>query len=365
MKSNHKPLRILIAGGGTGGHLFPGLAIAEELNGHRKCDIRFVGTKRGLEYRVLPKTEFPLYTIPVSGLYRVGLKKKLKTLLLLPFAFFKSLLILTTFRPHLVIGIGGYASGPILALAVMLLKQTAIQEQNAFPGMTNRLLGKYVNLAFIPFESSIHLFRNPVVVGNPIRKAIKESAVVKHQDHFQGTIRLAIVGGSQGAHILNKTMVEALPKLKQFNRQIKIIHQTGQNDYEWVKGEYDKVPEIEAQVETFISDMAGLYQNSNLMFCRSGSMINEIIAMGIASILVPIASSSGDHQRENAKTMVTADAAIMIEEKTLSASSFIQAVESFFESPGKLKQMGENAKILHPGDSAAKIASTILKRFKF
>lgn len=366
MKSNKKQLRILIAGGGTGGHLFPGLAIAEELKEHRNCDIRFVGTKRGLEFSVLPKTDFPLYTIPVSGLYRVGFKKKIKTLLSLPFAFLKSFHILVSFRPHLIMGIGGYASGPVLALAVLLLKKTIIQEQNAFPGMTNRLLGKYVKLAFIPFKSSAHLFKNPVVVGNPIRKAIKTSALLQRPAMTEKeTITISIVGGSQGAHILNKTMTESLPMLKRLAKRIKIVHQTGKNDYDWVKKEYEKFPELESRIEAFITDMADLYQNSDLMLCRSGSMINEIIAMGIASVLVPITASSGDHQRENAKTMVGAEAAIMIEEKDLSSASFNLVIEELITSPDKLQQMGRNAKKLHPGDSAAKIASTILERFNF
>lgn len=364
MKSNIKPLRILIAGGGTGGHLFPGLAIAEELKEHRTCDIRFVGTKRGLEFTVLPKTGFPLYTIPVSGLYRVGFKKKLKSLISLPFAFLKSLYILLRFRPHLVIGIGGYASGPVLALAVLLCKKTVIQEQNAYPGMTNRLLGKYVKLAFIPFESATHLFKNPIVAGNPIRKAIKESALLPPLTKTENTLTLSIVGGSQGAHVLNQTMVAVLPKLQHLSDNIRIIHQTGKNDYSWVKGAYERFPELDCRVEAFINDMAGLYRESDLMFCRSGSMINEIIAMGIASVLVPIAASSGDHQRENAKTMVKAEAAIMIEERDLSPSGFYQVLENLITSPEKLKLMGQNARKLHPGDSAAKIAATILKQFK-
>lgn len=195
MSLEKKPIRILIAGGGTGGHLFPGMAIAEEFAEKRNCMIRFVGTKRGIETKIIPSSPYGLYTIPVSGLYRVGLKKKIATLFKLPIAFLKSLLILLSFRPHLVIGIGGYASGPILALSILFRKRTVLQEQNAFPGMTNRLLGKYVKLAFIPFSQSQHLFKNPVVVGNPIRKVISQS-IDEITETPADRFTFAIIGGS-------------------------------------------------------------------------------------------------------------------------------------------------------------------------
>jgi UDP-N-acetylglucosamine--N-acetylmuramyl-(pentapeptide) pyrophosphoryl-undecaprenol N-acetylglucosamine transferase len=211
------PLKLLIAGGGTGGHLFPGISIAEEFQARNRCDIRFVGTKKGLEAKIIPKTQFELYTIPVSGLYRVGFRKKIITILKLPLALLKSLWILLLFRPHLVIGIGGYASGPILVLAIAMRKKTIIQEQNAYPGMTNRILGRYVNQAFIPFAQTKRLFKNPVVVGNPIRKAIKDAAPATHL-LIPEPIVISIVGGSQGSHLINATFAGMLPELNQFSQ---------------------------------------------------------------------------------------------------------------------------------------------------
>ncbi len=363
MNKPSQHIRIIIAGGGTGGHLFPGLSIAEEFQEHRTCDIRFVGTSRGIEKKIIPKTEFKLYTIPVSGLYRVGFKRKITTLLKLPLALFKSLWILLSFRPHLVIGIGGYASGPVLALAVLLLKKTVIQEQNAYPGMTNRILGKYVRLAFIPFSQSKHLFKNPVIVGNPIRKAIISAASQKSK-RTEKPFKLTIVGGSQGAHILNKTLVQILPRLNEISNRINIVHQTGENDYQWVRAEYEQYPEIKADIKVFIDDMGEMYQTTHLLICRAGSMVNEIIAMGRVSILIPIAISSGNHQKENAKTMVTAGAAIMIEEKDLIPQLFYETIKDLILNPSKITTMEQNAKALYSGDSAKKIVRTILESFE-
>ncbi len=363
MKPSRQKLRILIAGGGTGGHLFPGISIAEEFKDQKQCDIRFVGTKRGLEYKILPKTPFHLYTIPISGLYRVGFKKKLLTLLKLPFAIFKSIAVLLIFRPHLVIGIGGYASGPVLAVAIVLRKKTIIQEQNAFPGMTNRILGKYVDLAFVPFENVKQHFRHAVVVGNPIREAIKKSAPFTHTTPPERTV-ISIIGGSQGAHVINKGVAGMLAALAQSELNVKIIHQTGKGDYLWLKEEYNNNQDLEANVLEFVDDMVEFYRQSHLIISRAGaSTINEIIAMGKASILIPIAVSSGDHQRENAKVMTEANASIMIEEKNLTPERLLEAITHLVQKPESLIEMGNSARGLYGGDAAQKIVSSAQKQF--
>ncbi len=361
-RSKAKKLKILIAGGGTGGHLFPGVAIAEEFMEQLACDIRFVGTKRGLESKVIPKTPFKLYTIPISGLYRVGLKRKMLTLVKLPFAFLKSLWIILSFRPQLVIGIGGYASGPVLAIAIALRKNTIIQEQNAYPGMTNRILGKWVHLAFVPFDQSRRLFRNPMVVGNPIRKNIKDSAPTTHSTLPEKTI-ISIIGGSQGAHAINKAFAGILQELSQEPRKFGIIHQSGVSDKKWLEQEYNNCPALEAKVVEFVDDMVELYQQSHLIISRAGSTINEIIAMGKASILIPIAVSSGNHQKENARVMEEAKAAIMIEEKDLTPEKLFGTIQELITNPESLIEMGEKARGLYGGDSAHKIVSGIRSQF--
>lgn len=363
MNSQGKKLRILIAGGGTGGHLFPGISIAEEFLDQKQCDIRFVGTKRGLEYKILPKTSFPLYTIPISGLYRVGFKKKLLTLIKLPFAIFKSFALLLTFRPHLVIGIGGYASGPVLAMAIALRKKTMIQEQNAFPGMTNRILGKYVDLAFVPFDNVKKHFRKAIVVGNPIREAIKKSAPSTHITPPELTV-ISIIGGSQGAHVINQAIAGILVDLKKSDLNVKIIHQTGKTDFHWLKEQYEKHQFANSDVLEFVDDMVELYKQSHLIISRAGaSSINEIIAMGKASILIPIAISSGDHQKENAKVMSEAMASVMIEEKELSPHLLLDTIKKLVGKPESLIDMGNSARSLYSGDAAQKIVSSAREQF--
>ncbi|NQU65405.1 MAG: undecaprenyldiphospho-muramoylpentapeptide beta-N-acetylglucosaminyltransferase [SAR324 cluster bacterium] len=363
MAANGEELRILIAGGGTGGHLFPGIAIAEAFRNLRICDIRFVGTRSGIELRAVPKSGYRLYTIPVSGLYRVGFFRKLKSLLKLPLAFIQSLWIVLTFHPHLVVGIGGYASGPVLALAILLRQKTVLQEQNAYPGMTNRLLGKFVPLAFVPFDGVNHLFRQSIVVGNPIRKEI--IAAAKQQDE-RGTEKsvITILGGSQGARILNQTMIDALPLLTTQAHRLRLIHQTGSADYSRVQSAYDQHPTIEATISPFFDEIAKIYLQSHLLICRAGSIVNEIIAIGRASILVPISVSSGNHQNENANKMVTAGAAIKIDEKELNGEILFQIIQSLLDNHEKRRTMESNAKALFPGDSAEKIVTHTIEYYK-
>jgi len=355
-----KKLRILIAGGGTGGHLFPGISIAEALQQRRDCDIRFVGTTHGIEMKSIPPLGYPLYTLPVSGLYRVGALKKIKSLFKLPFAVLKALSILISFRPHLVVGVGGYASGPMLALSVALFRHTILQEQNAYPGLTNRLLGKYVPLSFVPFTGMDHLFRNSVVVGNPIRQAITEVAGKKINRDGKKIV-LTIIGGSQGARILNRAIVNLLPLLVEKADQIRIVHQTGKWDHDWVMEAYQANPQLEARVQPFFDDITEVYQQSHLLLCRAGSMVNEIIAIGRASILVPIAVSSGNHQLENGRKMAQANASILIEEKDFSPDILADKLFTLMESPQTIQAMEQNAHALYGGDSAAKIADATLK----
>ena len=359
-----KKLRVLVAGGGTGGHLFPGISIAEALQSLITCDIRFVGTNRGIEKKIVPAQGYHLYTLPVRGLYRVGFFKKVISLSLLPLAFLKALILLITFRPHLVLGIGGYASGPILALSILLGFKTALQEQNAYPGLTNKLLGKYVPLAFVPFSGMEHLFKNAVVMGNPIRRSIIDTLYEKRVAPKK-RFTLTVIGGSQGAHILNTNIVSILPNLEALMSDLKIIHQTGNHDYLWVKNEYKKYPGLDAVVQPFFDNMPDIYQQTSLLFCRAGSMVNEIIAMGIASILVPIAISSGNHQLENAKKMASVQASILLEEKDLPKTDLTDMITKLAANSDKIKKMGQKAFSLYAGNSAEKIAEKIVDFYKF
>lgn len=359
-----KKLRILFAGGGTGGHIFPGISVAEEFQERCDCDIRFVGANKPIERKIIPSRGYKLYTIPVSGIYRVGFLKKIVTLLKLPVAIIKSYLILSTFQPHLVIGLGGYVAGPLLSLAILLQKKTIIQEQNAFPGITNRLLGKLVPLAFVPFEGMHPLFNNPVVVGNPIRKEIREAAKANY-DRTPDKFILTIIGGSQGSRVLNEAMISILPYLNSVKKNIEIVHQVGQLDFERVKKAYEQYPNIKVVVSEFIDNMAELYLKSNLIFCRAGSIINEIIAVGRASVLVPIPHSSGNHQLENARKMEQYHASVLIEEKDLNAGSLEKVFEDILSSSDAIDKMEKNAKSLYLGESASMIVDKTIEYYNF
>lgn len=356
-------LKVLIAGGGTGGHLFPGMAIAESiLKKNPTADIRFAGTKKGIEATVIPKHGYQLYTLSVSGLYRVGLVKKIIGLGKLPFALLQSLWILITFNPHVVIGVGGYVSGPILALAILLAKKTVIQEQNASPGLTNRLLGKFVSLVFVPFEGMEQFFKSPRVVGNPVRKAILDLRNLP-DERDQTIFSITIFGGSQGAAILNETLSQTLPLLHQYFDHLTMLHQTGPRQWQWVKTEYEK-HSVHAEIVPFIDDMAGAYRKSNLLICRSGSSVNEIIAAGRASILVPIAFSSGDHQRKNALQLEANGAALLIEQKELTPELLAQTLIDLMEHPSKVQAMELCARKMFAGDASEIIAETILHKIQ-
>ncbi|MCZ6728898.1 MAG: UDP-N-acetylglucosamine--N-acetylmuramyl-(pentapeptide) pyrophosphoryl-undecaprenol N-acetylglucosamine transferase, partial [SAR324 cluster bacterium] len=294
--------RVLIAGGGTGGHLFPGLAIAEALLcRHPDADIRFVGSRYGIEQRVVPERGFRLYRIPVRGLYGVSWRRRLWVIAMLPIALVRCLAVLITFRPQLVIGVGGYASGPMLACALLMRRLTVLQEQNAYPGLTNRLLGRFVRLAFVPFEGLEEFFPRRVVVGNPVRAAIL--ALRSEPPAERPTPLLFVFGGSQGALRINEAMVAALPLLRRWGGTFSVLHQTGAADHGWVRDAYAGSG-ISAEALPFIEDMASAFRRCRLVLGRAGaSAVTEIVAARRAALLVPIPGASGEHQLKNAQRL--------------------------------------------------------------
>jgi len=354
-------LRVLIAGGGTRGHLFPGMAVAQALQSLREVEVRFVGTDRGIEAKAVPAAGWRLYKLSVSGLYQVGPVKKLLGLLRLPVALGQAVGILWSFRPQVVIGVGGYASGPMLLAALALGFRTVIQEQNAYPGMTNRVLGRRVPLSFVPFAGLEGLFKNPVVVGNPIRQEILQAAATPFQ-RSETPFTLALVGGSQGARAVNRAMVEALPLLK--DAGLRVLHQTGKADFEEIKQAYQVAGVTQAELLPFVTDMAGWYQRADLVVGRAGSMVAELCAMGRASILVPFPNSSGDHQKKNAQALVAAGAAVMIEQSELTGSKLAQEILTLVQDQQRRLSMEQAAKSLYSGDAALEMAKKILEFYR-
>ena len=350
--------RVLIAGGGTGGHLFPGLAIAEAfLRRHPRVDIRFVGSRYGIEQRVVPERGFRLYRIPVRGLYGVSWRRRLWVLAMLPLACLKCLAILAAFRPQLVIGVGGYASGPMLASALLARRLTVLQEQNAYPGLTNRLLGRFVRLAFVPFEGLEAFFSRAVVVGNPVRSAILALRDEKPQGRRAPLV--FVFGGSQGAHVINEAMVEALPLLKKWGqgrgRRLAILHQTGPAEHARVRKAYERAG-LEAEALPFIEDMAAAFRRCTLVVGRAGaSAVTEIVAARRASLLIPIPGASGEHQLKNAQRLEAAGAAVVLEQHGLSGRKLAARLIELLEAPKTLDTMEAATDKLFSGDAAGRI----------
>ncbi len=334
-------MRCVIAGGGTGGHLFPGLAIAEAfIEREAGNEVLFVGTERGIEARVLAGGRFPLkmiHAMPIKGRSFTG---KLRALWILPKAIAEALTILKEFRPQLVLGVGGYASGPAVLAALLLRMKRAIHEQNVIPGMTNRMLKRFSQRIFVSFEETKRYFpeRKTVVTGNPIRKEITASAFSRGRgDRFT----LLIFGGSAGAHRINTAILEALDSLKESKSSLRFIHQTGKEDFDLVSRGYEEKG-FEAEVMPFIDEMARCYRRADLVICRSGaSTVAELAVCGKASILIPYPYAAHQHQLINAQKLVDRGAAKMIRDEGLNGSFLSQVILDLYHHPEEREKMEE------------------------
>ncbi len=347
--------RIIIAGGGTGGHLYPGIAVAKEFQKrYKNIEILFVGTANGIEYRVLPKEGFRLETIRIAGFFGKGLLKKIATLFMLPFSIIDSFRILRRFKPQCVIGVGGYASGPLVLSSAIMRIPNVILEENVVPGATNRLLSYFTKKAVVAFEDTKRFLRNGadvVVVGNPIREEIYKKPRRK-SDKFT----LLIFGGSLGAHTINMKMAEAVDYLKEFKEKIKIIHQTGEADYSLVKDAYNKAG-FDAEVMPFIYDMASAYANADLVVCRAGATtVAELTACGKAAIMVPFPFATHNHQEMNARALSEAGAGEMMLNKDLSGKVLANRIIYYLNNRSKIEEMEKKSMSLGKRDAASKMA---------
>lgn len=342
-----RPLRVLIAGGGTGGHLFPGVALAEEVRA-RGGEVLFVGTARGIEARVLPEQGWALQMIDATGIKGRGIKGLVMGMLRLPRAWWQSLQIVRRFRPDVVVGVGGYASGPVVATAAMLLRPTAILEQNSIPGITNRILSRVVKRVFCTFPDRGRFFpqRKVVLTGNPIRRPILAAL----QAAGEGTAALAerraprlfVFGGSQGARAINDMLVAALPALLVALPGLEIWHQTGRGDAARIEAAYAGLglaaPRV--RVAEFLSDMATPYAWCDLVLCRAGATsLAELAAAGRPAVLVPFPHATDNHQEHNARALVEAQGAVLLREGEWSAASLATAIGELLADPARLAAM--------------------------
>ena len=355
-------MRIVIAGGGTGGHLFPGIAIAAEfLKRDPQSRVIFVGTKKGIEHRLLGPLGYELKEIDVEGLKGRGLMALIKGLWAIPNSMWQSIRILKDFHPDVVIGVGGYASGPAVMAAWLMGIPTAIAEQNALAGNTNRILGKFVHKVFLTYEQSKNPFaaQKVQVTGNPVRAAFASG--LSENRRAKQSRQILIFGGSQGAAAINKTVLAMLPLMQKMKDKVQIVHQTGEHDLDGVRQAYVQHG-IDAQVSPFIVDMASAYAACDLIICRAGATsLAEITVAGKASILIPFPFAANDHQTLNAQAMVEAGAAAMIRESDLTAEKLFSQVENLLGDDQKLRDMEVKSKKLGRPDAAANIVDACMQ----
>ena len=352
-------MKILIAAGGTGGHIYPGIAVAKEiLRRDAKSEVRFVGSQKGLETKIVPENGFELSLINSAGLKNVGLAGKIKGLMILPKSFLEARRIIREFQPDAVIGAGGYVTGSVLLIASLMRIPTLVMDSNALPGFTNRQLARFVDKAALTFEEAVKFFgKKGIVTGNPVRREFFDIPAKKRQnDKFS----LLIFGGSQGARAINFAMVDALKSLKKNEDELEITHQTGKFDFEKVKKGYAENDWKTAKISEYISDMVSEFAKTDLIICRAGATsCAEISAAGKAAILVPLPTAADDHQRKNAEALENAGAARMILQKDLSGESLANIIKNFINSPEEITKTEKAAKSLAKADAAEKTVDLI------
>jgi len=345
-------MRLVMAGGGTGGHLFPGLAVAREFQKRDvMTEILFVGTELGIESRILPREGFPLETIPIRGVKGRGMRGFMEAFWRIPPSLYRSLSIITRFRPELIIGLGGYASGPLLLAGKVKGIRCVIMEQNLRPGLTNRLLGWVADRIFTAYEESASYFPRAKVVetGNPVRW--QKLAEVNKCEKFT----LFVFGGSQGARRLNLCTVEALKSLRDLSSGLRVIHQTGEADLGGIKAAYASLP-FEADVLPFIEKMDEVYAAADLVVCRAGaSTVAELTAFGRPAVLVPYPYAAYDHQRLNAQALKERGAAERILDQDLDGEKLAGLIRSLYLDRKRLEFMGQTARRLGKPDAAKRV----------
>jgi UDP-N-acetylglucosamine--N-acetylmuramyl-(pentapeptide) pyrophosphoryl-undecaprenol N-acetylglucosamine transferase len=353
-------MRLIIAGGGTGGHLFPALAIARAVKAEDpNSSILFVGTRQGIEARIIPETEFPIHFITARGIRRTGAASTLRAIVEIPFGVMQSIRVIREFRPNIVLGVGGYASGPTLAAAVLARIPTAIQEQNSIMGTTNKLLMRFADRVFISWEKTDPAppTAKTILAGNPIREDLLDPPLRPNRgDKFN----ILIFGGSRGARSINLAVTQNLDLLLPISGRISLLHQTGYEAADEVRESYHKAG-IVADVREFINDMGQAYSWADLVVCRSGaSSVAELTALGKPAILIPYPYAIGDHQTRNAVLLETAGAARVILDRDLKNGMLTKEIRSIIEKPDLLDDMAESSRKLGRPEAARIIAKGLI-----
>jgi UDP-N-acetylglucosamine--N-acetylmuramyl-(pentapeptide) pyrophosphoryl-undecaprenol N-acetylglucosamine transferase len=363
-------LSVLIAGGGTGGHLYPGIAVARELTSRvAGAQVTFVGTAAGIEARVVPREGFALELIRSAGLKGKSIGALARGVALLPLSALDAWRVLARQRPAVVVGVGGYSSGPVVALAALRGIPTLLMEQNAMPGFTNRVLARVVRAAAVTYTASLEQFgAKAFLAGNPVRpEFFAGGAAAGSQGAYDGhgsppgAARILVFGGSQGAHAINVAMVEAAPRLAAATPRLAVTHQTGERDLEMVRDGYRRAG-LEARVEPFLFAMDREMSAADLVVCRAGATtLAELTAAGRPSLLVPLPTATDDHQRKNAQALVEHGAALMIEQRELTGERLAAEIVALAADTARRQRMRGAARTLARPDAARVIVDKVLE----
>jgi UDP-N-acetylglucosamine--N-acetylmuramyl-(pentapeptide) pyrophosphoryl-undecaprenol N-acetylglucosamine transferase len=350
--------RVIVAGGGTGGHFFPGLAVAQAVMKKRPdAEVLFVGGKKGIEARLAPHYGFSFTALPVAGFAGLSAARRLKAVALVPVAFAMSLTVLLKFKPHAVAGVGGYASFPLCLAAAAGGVPVVLLEQNVFPGITNRLLSRAASLVCVAFPQSVRFFRGKArLLGNPVRAAL---ASVGPEGPPAEPFRLLVFGGSRGARPVNNAVIGALPALEAFPGGIEIVHQTGADDLQKVRDAYEKTG-LPARVEPFLYDMEKEYAWCHAVLCRAGATtMAELAAAARPALIVPFPQAAAGHQLANARGLEELGGALCIEQEALTTQALTAALEQLAD-PAKRAAMARALKKVARPDAADRIADVLL-----
>jgi UDP-N-acetylglucosamine--N-acetylmuramyl-(pentapeptide) pyrophosphoryl-undecaprenol N-acetylglucosamine transferase len=355
-------MRVLVAAGGTGGHIYPGIAVAKEiLRRAPRSEVRFVGTARGLENKLVPQAGFELSIIDSAGLKNVGLVARARGLMVLPKSFVAARSLIRAFRPDVVIGAGGYVSGPVVLTAALLKVPTLVMESNALPGWTNRVLARFVDRAAVSFDAAMPFFRgNAVLTGNPVRREFFE---IPNRVRQPGQFSILVFGGSQGARAINEAMIAALPALAGLKDVLRLTHQTGEADFAKVSSGYAEAGWAErVSVRKYIDNMVDAFADVDLVICRAGATTTaELIAAGKASVMIPFPLAADDHQRKNAEALEAAGAGKMILQQNLSGQRLAEEITILAREPERITAMEQAARKLARGDAAAAVVEMVEK----
>ena len=356
-------LRVVIAGGGTGGHLFPGIAVARELQARRgDAHVTFAGTARGIEYRVVPKEGFELDVIRSGGLKGKSVADRARGAALIPLGMADAWGVVSKRRPNLVIGVGGYSSGPIVLTAALRGVPTMLLEQNAVPGLTNRILSKVVKAAAVSYPSTVAFFGDKAFVsGNPVRSEFVTGLSQRSGHAPSSGVGVLIFGGSQGAHAINVAMVAAAPRLAALGLPLRVTHQTGERDLAMVRNGY-AASGLAAEVEPFLYDMGRRIFDADLVVCRAGATtLAELTAAAKPSILIPLPTATDDHQRRNAEALASAGAADLLLQAEATGETLATRIADLAGDAARRGHMAEAARALARPDAARLIVDRALE----